>query len=45
VDLEDSDFAIKKDIKIHGDPELDGWDDGNLGVQNLDGETNYSPIA
>jgi hypothetical protein len=45
VDSGDSDSTVKKDIKIHGNLDLDGWDDGNLRNQNLDGETDYGPLA
>jgi hypothetical protein len=45
VDSEDSNFALEEDVKIHGDADLDGWDDGYLWVQNLDEETNSSPLG
>jgi hypothetical protein len=32
ADLEYSDFALKEDVKVHGDPDLDDWNDGNLGI-------------
>jgi hypothetical protein len=35
VDTEDSNSAFKEDVKVHGDWDLDDWNDGNLGVQNL----------
>ena len=41
VDLGDSDSIVKKDIKIHGNLDLDGWDDGILRIQNLNGEIEY----
>jgi hypothetical protein len=45
ADLEDLDFSLEEDNEVHGDPNLDGWDDGNLGVQNLDGKTSRSSFA
>jgi hypothetical protein len=45
VDIEDLDFALKEDVKVHGDLDLEGWDDGNLGIQNSDGKTNCSLLA
>ena len=32
VDSEDSDFTPKEEFKDHGSLDLDGMDDGNLGV-------------
>jgi hypothetical protein len=37
VDSKDLDSALKEDVKFHGNSDSDGWNDGNLGVQNLDG--------
>jgi hypothetical protein len=45
MDSEDSDFAPEEDFEDHGDLDLDGWDDGNLGVQGSYGGTNRSPYA
>lgn len=45
VDSENSNFSLKKDIKIHGDINSDGWDDGNLEIQNSDEEKNHSLLA
>jgi hypothetical protein len=43
--LEDSNFALEEDVEVYSDPDLDGWDDGNLRVQNSDGKMNCSPFA
>jgi hypothetical protein len=44
-ELEDSNFSLKEDVKVLGDSDLDGWDDRNFRVQDLDGETNCSLLA
>ena len=43
VDSEDSDSVPKKELEDHGDLDLDGMDDGNLGVQRSYGGMNRSP--
>jgi hypothetical protein len=45
VDSEDSDYAPEEEVEEHGDLDSDGWDDGNLGVQDSYGGTNRSPHA
>jgi hypothetical protein len=45
VDSKDSNSAPKEEFKDHGDLDLDGWDDGNLGVWGSYGGLNRSPYA
>jgi hypothetical protein len=32
VDSKDLDSVLREDIKVYGDLDLDGWNDGNLGA-------------
>ena len=45
VDLEDSDSKFQEEFEDHGDLDLDGMDDGNLGVRGSYGGTNCSPYS
>ena len=42
VDLEDLDSVLEEEFEAHGDLDLVGWDDGNLGVRDSYGGTNCS---
>ena len=45
VDSEDLDSAREEEFKDRGDLDLDGMDDGNLGVRGLYGGMNRSPYT
>jgi hypothetical protein len=45
VDIEDSDSLLEEEVEEHGDLDLDGWDNRNLGVRDSYGGTNHSPHA
>jgi hypothetical protein len=45
VNSEDSDFVPEEEFKDHGDLDLDGMDDGNLGVRGSYRGTNRSPYS
>jgi hypothetical protein len=45
VDSQDLDSALEEDVEVHSDLDLNSWDDGSLGVRDLDGKTNHSPCA
>jgi hypothetical protein len=45
VDSKDSDSTPEEEFEDHGDLDLDGMDDGNLGVRGSYGGMNRSPYS
>ena len=45
MESEDSYFALKEEVKDHGDLDLDGWNDGNYRFRGSYEGTKRSPYA